>query len=210
MVMAATRKPLQLTGKVSAIEAVRSNAYQAVSERHFRTGKPSQTLSVFRLACMNFTRNKRKTALTLISLGLTGVLTACISSYAASVDVEELCRSGFGDGGDYIVDVEDYSTSPVVQRDGLLNRQMREKMLDLPGVDYVTSWSRVDCKVAQSPDDESIYIVGGYTREQMEGYGENDEILEGDADYDALLENDGILVTRDGENLLEKLYHLKL
>ncbi len=210
MVMAATRKPLQLTGKVSAIEAVRSNAYQAVSERHFRTGKPSQTLSVFRLACMNFTRNKRKTALTLISLGLTGVLTACISSYAASVDVEELCRSGFGDGGDYIVDVEDYSTSPVVQRDGLLNRQMREKMLDLPGVDYVTSWSRVDCKVAQSPDEESIYIVGGYTREQMEGYGENDEILEGDADYDALLENDGILVTRDGENLLEKLYHLKL
>ncbi len=34
--------------------------------------------------------------------------------------------------------------------------------------------------------------------------------MEGDADYEALLENDGILVTRDSENLLEKLYHLKV
>ena len=242
MVIFATRKPLQLAGKVSAIEAVRFNPYQAVQERHFRARKHSQmgkssrtrkhsqtgrlsgtgafsgqrpgrnghSLSIFLLAGMNFTRNRRKAVLTLISLGLTGILTACISSYAASVDKEEFCRSGFGDGGDYIVDVEDYSTSLVVQKYGILNREMREKMLELPGVEYVTSWSRVYCKVAQSPDAESIYTVGGYTKEQMDAYGENDEILEGDVDYDILLKNDGILVTRDNEKLLEKLYHLKV
>lgn len=211
MVIMATRKPLQLAGKVSAIEAVRSNAYQTMSgSSRFRTGRGKRSLSTFRLASMNFTRNRRKAALTLISLALTGILAACISSYAASVDIEELCRNSLGDGGDYIVDVEDFSEYPVVQRDGLLNEDMRKKMLDLPGVDFVTSWARVSCRVGQSPDPESLYIVGGYTKEQMEAYGENGEILEGDADYEALLENDGILVTRDSENLLEKLYHLKV
>lgn len=210
VVVLSTRKPLQLAGKVSAIEAVRSNAYtyQGMSGR---SRALHRRLSVLRLALMNFTRNRVKTALTLVSLGLTGILTACISSYASSVDVEELTRNSFGDGGEYTVGIEDDSEHLTdAQKERILGTNVREQLLALQDVDYITAWSSVYCKVVQSPNPNSICLVGGFTKEQMGAYQEEHTVLEGTADYETLLQNDGILITRDGENLLKKLYHLDL
>lgn len=210
VVVLSTRKPLQLAGKVSAIEAVRSNAYtyQGMSGR---SRSLHRRMSVLRLALMNFTRNRVKTALTLVSLGLTGILTACIASYASSVNVEELTRNSFGDGGEYTVGIEDDSEHLTdAQKERILGTDVREQLLALQDVDYITAWSSVYCKVVQSPNPNSICLVGGFTKEQMGAYQEEHTVLEGTADYETLLQNDGILITRDGENLLKKLYHLDL
>lgn len=210
VVVFSTHKPLQLAGKVSAIEAVRSNAYtyQAMPGMSRALHRP---LSVARLAFMNFTRNRVKTALTLASLGLTGILTACIASYASSVNVEELARSSFGDGGEYTVGIEDDSEYlPEAQKEGILGADVREQLLALQDVDFITAWSSVYCKIAQSPNPNSIYLVGGFTKAQMAAYQEKHAVQEGTADYETLLQNDGIMITRDGENLLKKLYHLDL
>lgn len=210
VVVFSTRKPLQLAGKVSAIEAVCSNAYtyQAMPGMSRALHRP---LSIFRLAFMNFTRNRIKTVLTLFSLGLTGILTACIASYASSVDAEELTRNSFGDGGEYTVGIEDdFEHLSDAQKEGILGADVREQLLALQDVDFITTWSSVYCKVAQSPNPNSTYLVGGFTKKQMGAYQENNTIKEGTADYETLLQNDGILVTRNGENLLKKLYQLDL
>lgn len=207
MVAVATRKPLQLAGQVSAIEAVRSNAYQALSGVSRRLHRP---LSIFRLAGMNFTRNRRKTAITLVSLGLTGILTACIASYADSVDARELARNAFGDGGSYIVELESNKTMYEAQLAGLLNEQTQARLLALPDVEFLTVWSGTLCMVEESPRADALYDLGGFTKEQMAALSENNLLLEGTADYDTLAAQNGILVTRDSENLLKKLYHLDL
>ncbi len=207
MVAVATRKPLQLAGQVSAIEAVRSNAYQALSGVSRRLHRP---LSIFRLAGMNFTRNRRKTAITLVSLGLTGILTACIASYADSVDARELARNAFGDGGSYIVELESNQTMYEAQLAGLLNAKTQARLLALPDVEFLTVWSGTLCMVEESPRADALYDLGGFTKEQMAALSENNLLLEGTADYDTLAAQNGILVTRDSENLLKKLYHLDL
>lgn len=119
MVVAATRKPMLLAGRVSAIEAVRANVYQAVS------GGPRtlhRRLSVFRLASLNFARNRRKMLLTLVSLGMTGILTACIASYANSVNAEEMARNSFGDGSDYTVEIYEPEFLAQKQQEGEIGR----------------------------------------------------------------------------------------
>ncbi len=207
MVVAATRKPMLLAGRVSAIEAVRANVYQAVS------GGPRtlhRRLSVFRLASLNFARNRRKMLLTLVSLGMTGILTACIASYANSVNAEEMARNSFGDGSDYTVEIYEPEFLAQKQQEGALGEEMRAQILALPEIDSIHAWSMVFCTAAQSPNPADWYAVGGLTREQMALYQERDLVKDGIVDYDTLLQKDGILVTRDSENLMNLLHHMDL
>ena len=72
-VLIATRKPMAMAGKVSAIEAIRATAYSrqqgpSVSRQLHRR------LTMPRLAWMNFSRNRKKAFITTLSLGLTGIL----------------------------------------------------------------------------------------------------------------------------------------
>ena len=207
MVVAATRKPMLLAGRVSAIEAVRANVYQAVS------GGPRtlhRRLSVLRLASLNFARNRRKMLLTLVSLGMTGILTACIASYANSVNAEEMARNSFGDGSDYTVEIYEPEFLAQKQQEGALGEEMRAQILALPEIDSIHAWSMVFCTAAQSPNPADWYAVGGLTREQMALYQERDLVKDGIVDYDTLLQKDGILVTRDSENLMNLLHHMDL
>ncbi len=104
----ATRKPMAMAGKVSAIEAVRTTAYspeqgRGVSKRLHRP------LTMPRLAWMNFSRNRKKAFITALSLSLTGILLLCVSAYANSVDVKEMAQSQFGDRSQYLLQYEDFA-----------------------------------------------------------------------------------------------------
>lgn len=206
IIVFSTQKALRMAGKVSAIEAVRSSAWQEApgASRRLR-----RRLTIFRLACMNFTRSRRKTALTVFSLGMTGILTICVASYSSSVDIEEMARSSFGDGGDYTLSIQDRLDFAQLQKEELLGADTRERLLALPDVDFLTSYSAVYCMIAQSPEADARYLIGGYSEEQMMLYEEDDAVLEGTTDYETLLQNDGILVVRDWEDLLKALYHME-
>lgn len=209
VVIFSTQKPLRMAAKVSAIEAMRSSGCQDVPKASRSLRRP---LSIFRLACMNFTRSRRKAALTLFSLGMTGIMTMCIAAYASSVNIAEIARRNFGDGGEYTLAVEDLDLSDdfaQAQRQELLGEDTREKLLTLPGVDYLTYYSSVYCTMAQSPKAEWRFLVGGFTAEQTAAFQEADAVLEGTVNYDELLKNNGIIVIRDSENMLKKLYHVE-
>ena len=95
MVLVATRKPLSMVGKVSAIEAVRTTAYSEQQSRDVLR-RLHRRLTMPRLALVNFSRNRKKAFVTALSLSLTGILLLCISAYANSVDVKEMAQSQFG------------------------------------------------------------------------------------------------------------------
>ncbi|MDD4495526.1 MAG: hypothetical protein PHV32_14515 [Eubacteriales bacterium] len=100
-VAVSTRVPIRLAGRVSAIEAVRSNPYldtatKSVSSRLHRRITPVS------LAGMNFERNRKKSVFTFISLGLTAIMFMCISSLAVSIDVNCMASSQLF-GGNYML-----------------------------------------------------------------------------------------------------------
>lgn len=208
-VLIATRKPMAMAGKVSAIEAIRATAYSqqqgpSVSRQLHRR------LTMPRLALMNFSRNRKKAFVTTLSLGLTGILLLCVSAYASSVDVKEMAQSQFGDRSQYLLQYEDYAGREFVemQKENPLGQVLREELAVLPGVDYVTAYSLTCVEIPAisaipGNSEHEPFVVWGISQEDMAEMYEGGGVLEGTADYRQLLDGDGILVCPAGSALKE-------
>ena len=208
-VLIATRKPMAMAGKVSAIEAIRTTAYSqqqgpSVSRQLHRR------LTTPRLAWMNFSRNRKKAFVTTLSLGLTGILLLCVSAYANSVDVKEMAQSQFGDRSQYLLQYEDFAGREFVemQKENPLGRTLREELSALPGVEYVTAYSLTCVEIPAisaipGNSEHEPFIVRGISQEDMAEMYAGDAVLDGTADYQQLLDGDGILVCPSGGALKE-------
>ena len=208
-VLIATRKPMAMAGKVSAIEAIRATAYSqqqgpSVSRQLHRR------LTMPRMAWMNFSRNRKKAFVTTLSLGLTGILLLCVSAYANSVDVKEMAQSQFGDRSQYLLQYEDFAGREFVemQRENPLGQDMREELAALPGVDYVTAYSLTCVEIPAisaipGNSEHEPFVVRGISQEDMTEMYAGSGVLEGTADYRQLLDGDGILVCPAGGALKE-------
>ncbi len=208
-VLIATRKPMAMAGKVSAIEAIRATAYAQQQSRGV-SRQLHRRLTMPRLALMNFSRNRKKAFVTALSLSLTGILLLCVSAYASSVDVREMAQSQFGDRSQYLLQYEDFAGREFVemQKENPLGQALREELAALPGVDYVTAYSLACVEI---PDISAIpgnrahepFVVRGISREDMEEMYAPDRVLDGTADYRQLLTGNGILVCPAGSALKE-------
>lgn len=208
-VLIATRKPMTMAGKVSAIEAIRATAYSqqqgpSVSRQLHRR------LTMPRLALMNFSRNRKKAFVTTLSLGLTGILLLCVSAYASSVDVKEMAQSQFGDRSQYLLQYEDYAGREFVemQKENPLGQALREELAALPGVDHVTAYSLTCVEIPAisaipGNSEHEPFFIRGISKEDMADMYEGGGVLEGAADYRQLLDGDGILVCPAGSALKE-------
>ena len=208
-VQIATRKPMVMAGKVSAIEAIRTTAYSGQQGRS-ASRQLHRRLTMPRLALMNFSRNRKKAFVTTLSLGLTGILLLCISAYANSVDVKEMAQSQFGDRSQYLLQYEDHAGREFVemQKRNPLDQTLREKLAALPGVDDVTAYSLACVEIpaiSAIPGNRAheAFVVRGISREDMEEMYVGDAVLDGAADYRQLLNGGGILVCPAGSALKE-------
>ncbi len=208
-VLIATRKPMAMAGKVSAIEAIRTTAYSQEQGRSV-SRQFHRRLTMPRLAWMNFSRNRKKAFVTALSLGLTGILLLCVSAYANSVDVKEMTQSQFGDRSQYLLQYEDFAGREFVemQKENPLGRTLREKLAALPGVDYVTAYSLTCVEIPSisaipGNSEHEPFVVRGISQEDMAEMYEGDAVLDGTADYRRLLDGNGILVCPAGGALKE-------
>lgn len=208
-VLIATRKPMAMAGKVSAIEAIRTTACSGQQGRGV-SRQLHRRLTMPRLALMNFSRNRKKAFVTALSLSLTGILLLCVSAYANSVDVKEMAQSQFGDGSQYLLQYEDYAGREFVemQKENPLGQTLREELAALPGVERVTAYSLACVEIpaiSAIPGNRAHepFVVRGISQEDMAKMYVGDAVLDGAADYRQLLDGNGILVCPAGSALKE-------
>lgn len=96
-VMMGCKKPCRMAGQVSPIEAVTYSEYQAGRKKKKKSGK----LSAFRLAWMNFTREKKKVAVVVLSLTLALVLMNGICAVVEGLDADKYVSQSIV--GDFII-----------------------------------------------------------------------------------------------------------
>ncbi len=209
MVLVATRKPLSMVGKVSAIEAVRTTAYSEQQSRDVLR-RLHRRLTMPRLALVNFSRNRKKAFVTALSLSLTGILLLCISAYANSVDVKEMAQSQFGDRSQYLLHYEDYAGREFyeMQKENPLGEALREELAAIPNVDFITAYSTACVEIPAISEipgnrEHEAFIVRGINQENMDKMYTSHTVLEGKADYRQLADGDGILVCPSGSSLKE-------
>ena len=202
MILVSTHAPVKLAGKVSAIEAVRITAMstdnqKSVSKTLHRKITPAG------LARMNFVRHRKKTLLTMVSLGFTGVLLMCIASYSNSIDYISMARQSFPNG-EYELSLNGDATPEdmaVLQSENPMNDELFRVIANIPGTTNIEVYQQGRLTI---PNAEGITVIG-LTDAQMENF--IDALTDGTMEYAEMISNNGIIIA-DKDNLLEHFFQL--
>lgn len=197
------RKPVKMAASVSPIEAVRIVTTTAENTGK-RTKKLSRRMTPAALAKINFARNHKKVAFTLMSLGFTGIFLMCASTILMSADPVDLARQELGN---YEIrlslnpDSSDPTVSAVeaidqVQHNNPLSDGLKEQLLDNPQIESVTALQSCTANVFfpgnSNVEGAPFFEIVGLSEEFMEQH--RDELLAGSMDYDELAAKNGVLI----------------
>ena len=197
-------KPIRIAGKVSPVEAIR---YQEnTGSRKLRRGHHDVTVSTLTLA--NLTRNKKRTTITILTMGLSCVLFVCISAVLSSTSAEDYARLNIPEG-DFRISLN-YSTDDAEYPEYNLDSLVRQAyfndafLAELSAIEGVEQVKHARGKILSSSNTESAVYkdYGGepcritlsyFTREDLPEL--NKYLAQGNIDYDRMTANQEILCT---------------
>ncbi len=196
-VMLTIRRPAKLASKVTPIEAIR---YSAGNEEIIAksTRRLKRSLSSSRLALINFSRNKKKTVLTIASLGVCGILLMTSSAYFNSIDPVEVARGVFPYGririelGDYGSQSHNSEQFVELQRDNPLSSDLIQQLAAIPGVKDMRVYSGTVLNVTTPTGYENPFLADAVSIDRqafLEEY-----LVAGTVDLQELIENNGIVI----------------
>lgn len=209
--MISVHKPAHFAAAVSPMEALRYVPQDTMKKAANR--KICRRLTPFGLGVMNFSKNRKKAIITMLSLALGGILFMTAATYMSSFDKANYARQG------YFVDAEfniQYSSSAIelnenglsgLQAQAPLDDSMVQEILALDGVKSVREMKslgvKFDCqKHDEYGNEDMVYPIPEKELEELEKY-----LEEGEADYDKLTSGDYILVA--GNNTVQEIYGWK-
>lgn len=209
--MVSVRKPARLAAAVSPMEALRYLPQEAMKKA--KNKKMCRRLTPMGLGMMNFSKNKKKTAVTFASLGLGGILFMTAASYMSSFDKEGYVRQGDFTNAEFRIT---YSPAAIeLNENGMSGLQAKVPMDDafiqeiyaLDGVKAVEEIKGFGVKFDYPIRDEygNDDIVTPLTEEEIKEAGEYLE--EGSADRHKLMSGDYILVA--GNDTAGEIYGWK-
>lgn len=193
-------KPLHMAGKISPVEAFR---YQE-SASCGGTRKGHRNVSLFRLAGANLFRNRKRTFVTMMTMGLSCVLFISFSAVLNSMAAENIARATLPEGDfrlslDCRWDDKEYPENnfDMLQTKNLFDEDLLEK---IRGIDGVTKIKR-DGYILLDADPSIPYFaeerknIAPISRAEAESL--RKDVLYGDLDYDKMLAENGAIFTSD-------------
>lgn len=209
--MLSVHKPAKIAGNVSPMEALRYVPQDGMKQTSGR--KQCRNLTPAGLGIMNFSRNRKKTAITMLSLGLGGVLFMTAATYMSSFSKENYARQGDFQEAEFIIS---YSPSAIelnenglsgMQAETPLGDEMIGQITSIDGVEKVTERKGFGVQYDFPQHDEygSNDIIYPLTEEEMQGI--DSYVTEGTADTEALLSGEQVLVA--GNDTVEEIYGWK-
>ena len=194
-------KPMRMAEKISPIEAIR---YQESSiGKKLRKGNIN--VNVFRLSTANLLRNKRRTAVTMITMGLSCVLFMSLAGALNSMSAEDIARRNI-EKGDFRLALN-YSLNDREYTENNLDSLQQKNIFSDDFVDQVQS---IDAVKMVERHKESL--VGSQYQSEMFEEGKRrtmstltkeeadefqKEVKQGKIDYDKLIEEHGAVFTSD-------------
>jgi putative ABC transport system permease protein len=192
----ALRKPMRIAATVSPIEATVFNEY---SNQKQTRKKNSLYLTPATLGAMNLRRNSKRTALTLLSLSLAGVLFVAVFTLTNSIHVDEYVKALFPYGGAYKIAFNPNLLSAnekinTLQADNPLDKTLVQKILSIEGIDGVEEHKEIPVQIAKGSGNTENSAIDNLTSEEAESL--KKFRLEGNMDYAAMSESNGVLINK--------------
>ena len=204
-VLISVRKPAVIASSVSPVEASR---YSGVDVKE--SNKLYRKITPLHLALMNRSRNRKKAALTMISLGVGGVLFMLAAFFCTSTSLEEYARQGPFQDGEFVIDLS-YNMAETaehgitdLQINNAINEEFLEKVESIDGVEKTSVYREALIKWEAHGDnsDDSMVAFGPEEEAKLKTMLES-----GQADYDAMMKEDTLLITHNDLN--EEIYGWK-
>ena len=199
-VILASLKPMRQASKIMPVEAMR---YTGQTQDKKKQRKGFIDLNLKRLANANLSRNKKRTLITIFSLGMIGVLFVVISTVFSCMNPQQIARDTIAE--DYRMNIGSKSGDKmrpelewtVIQQDNPLNDEMINKIKSIKGVEKVEGFQSITGEVPSvkepGTDKPMGLSIGGISKEQMALI--NRDIEEGHATYEELNSGDKVIAT---------------
>lgn len=204
--MISVHKPAKLAAAVSPMEALRYVPQDDMKKTANK--KMCRSLTPLGLGVMNFSKNKKKAAVTMLSLALGGILFMTAATFMSSFDRDNYARQGIWKDAEFHIQ---YSDSAVeLNENGMSGLQAQTPMTEdmvkeiaaIDGVEKVEelkSFGVIFDFPQRDEYDNDDYI---YPMNEKETRNIGKYIEEGSADYDKLMSGDYVLIA-DNTNALE-------
>lgn len=186
-------RPMHIVAGVSPVEAIGYREQQS-SVRGKKRRRGYRTMSVLRLTLSNLSANRRRTAATILTMGLSGVLFVALSNYVGNIDVEYEARKDVRYGQfalslDYALRDTAYPENNLdaVLGERLLGEQTLVQIRQIPGVTEVLSQVFLSGNDGEEPTSVSVL-----TREDFDLFAQEDGYV-GETDYDAVSRENGVI-----------------
>lgn len=190
-------KPMRMAGKISPVEAIR---YQE-SSRGKKLRKGAKSVSLFGLSKANLTRNKRRTAVTMITMGLSCVLFMSLAGVMNSTQSEDIAARNIPKGDfritmDYSYDDKEYPENNLnnLQKQDYFGEELMSQIQAMDGVEDIQKNGSLMLKGDQSFfrfQEQPCGEISYFTRENA---AEFQKILAGGSlDYDKMTAENGVL-----------------
>lgn len=195
-------KPMHMAERISPIEAIR---YQEGSTDKRSLRKGYDTVNVSRLCTANLVRNRKRTFVTIMTMGLSCVLFMSLAGLMNSMSPEDIARRTVPTG-DFHIEL-DFSTDDHVypennldsmQQENFFNEELLKRIRSIDGVTDIQSAQTVLVGSdfdSEMFEDKSRSTLSPLTREKAEAYSK--ELKNGKIDYEQMLSENGVLFTAD-------------
>lgn len=199
-VILASLKPMRQASKIMPIEAMRYTGQMQGSKKQ---RKGFIDLNLLRLANANLSRNKKRTMVTIFSLGMIGILFVVISTVFSCMNSKQAARDTIAE--DYCMSIasrEGDKMRPelkwtVIQQNNPLNNKVINKIKAIDGVEKVDAFQSITGEVPSVKDpgtDKPMSLsIGGISKDQMALI--NRDIEKGHATYEELNSGDKVIAT---------------
>ncbi len=204
-------KPMRTAAKISPVEAMR---YQGGKAGRKKERKGHEDLNLLRLTKANLSRNKKRTFITILTLGATGALFMIVATVLSCARPEEIAKVGVeSDYRIFVQSVEGDKMHPEqewskIQQNNPMDDEFITSLREVPGVEKVRVKTLMGGKLPEYEEEEGesweINIKGfdkSYARDMEKG------LIEGHVTYDELKSGDKIIMNA---NLLRWIPDIKL
>lgn len=223
-VLLSIRRPAKIAASISPVEAVKYTGYEPGGLKKNKAGsrgegakgrrneqsrrKKVRRITPSGLAFMSTSRNKKKTALTMASLGIGGVLYMLAAFWVSSTDQESYARTGEYSYGEFLIT---YSYNVVqttehgqtqLQAEHPMDENLINAIGEIDGVEQISTAEMLSA-AWESNGDNGTVNVSPFHREREESLREMNH--EGEISYEDLEQNGGIICT-DGDGVWRDVY----
>lgn len=198
MVQISIAKPANIAADISPIEASRVSDYDSKTKK---TRNLHRKLSAISLSFIAVQGNRKKSFMTMISLGLAGIVFMCASTFLNSVNEEQFSRQGWLQYGEYIIDlssnaiqVNEFGETGIKQNNPL-SSDLIKKINGISGVKDVISMESLQVSYTYESANEMTDIIAPFKRE-------NEQLIRkylnaGEFDYDKMINNKEMIITHN-------------